>query len=164
MDNAKQIRRINNALDNLSAKPTCPSCNHTQVEDVLKAVRTAHEEELMPKAEPKPLKLEAGCRVRAIGAVACPGKESVVVLIHESMVWCWDDVINSRFHKDNVEVIEAATPGVNDYVQMAGGHDCGVIIGWGNSCGYYSIYLLTDRRSADFARQGFTILYKAPKE
>ncbi len=172
MNNAKQIRRINNALDNLSAKPACPSCNHKQVEDVLKAVRDAHEDELTPSPEPKPLKLEADARV-LVNSHMYFDAPCTVISVHKSepsaysRVWWVSDrgSVNSTCEAD-ITVVEAATPEVGDYVQL----------GWETTPKRYGIITKINVAHTNYKvdgicnvypglrRDDFTILHKAPKE
>ena len=165
MDNAKQIRRIHNIFGSLKAKYG----KEDDIRNTLNAMMKDHEEELMPKPQPPPLKLEAGCRVKPMMHLSA----EVVYIDGSNVCVKFLETRNFQiFFARTLTVTEAATPGVNDYVELdpAWGFPPNVrrIIAnikpkehedspWLYGCRWHGSMRY-------FQRDDFTILHKAPKE
>ncbi len=166
MDNAKQIRRINNIFGSLKAK--CGK--EDDIRNTLSAMMKDHEDELTPSPEPKPLKLEAGARVLVNSHMYfdAPG---TVISVHKSepsaysRVWWVSDrgSVNSTCEAD-ITVVEAATPEPGDTVQK--GKDTFLVLSAHCPGGYFlgTRSLISGRTGTWHEHDDFTILHKAPKE
>jgi len=118
-------------------------------------------EELYPKTKPKPLKLEAGCRVEFWYA---SGRKmtGTVLSVSDKMVWVDEDNTSpDTWNTCRLTVTEAATPEVGDYVQLCGG-DVGVITATTGM--WYRVFVPGKPMVGSQKRKDFTILYKVPKE
>ncbi len=129
---------------------------HDMPEVIVQAF-AAYERPQAPKPEPKPLKLEAGCRVN----------RGAVIAVLDNRAWVKEDGCNRplTYIFTNLTVIEAATPRVGDYVRIdveryAG--DVAIITGFHCS----GKLVARDGRGVTrtLERDDFTILHKAPKE
>ena len=142
---------------------------HDMPEVIVQAF-AAYERPQAPKPEPKPLKLEAGCRVN----------RGAVIAVLDNRAWVKEDGCNRplTYIFTNLTVTEAATPEVRDYVQLdpeRGFKPVACIITAVFPCtssgdrAYwdYEVRSGGDAPGADTTlvkRDDFTILHKAPKE
>lgn len=149
MDNARQIRRIHNIFGSLKSMYG----KEDDIRNTLNAMKQDHEEELQPRPEPPPLKLEAGCEVQ----LPC-GDCGTVIGIDNWTVWVLADTgSHGLYGVSRLTVTEAATPGKGDTVLTDFG--VAIICAWGHG----SFKVTNGTVHADLNREEFTILHKAPK-
>lgn len=135
------------------------------------ALEAYHKPTEKPKPEPKPLKLEAGARVHMQdqAGVCLLGSADLLHVDNDKALIIDSNGYRHLVRLEDLTVIEAATPGVGDYVQIIGetyatggaGHIGGEV----DSHAYrISGTLGHSEFSSIFDRRDFTILHKAPKE
>lgn len=157
MDDAK-IQKCLHIINNIKG-------NQMAIPGQVDMLRALIEQERDSKSEPKPLKLEAGCRVKTnagnTGTVFAIGGKNAWLLDANEYTTCthWTCSINT------LTVIEAATPEVNDTVRHADG-EIGIIsrILIDNE-DWVDIKFAGDSKHGFWrcSHSDFTILHKAPK-
>lgn len=137
----------------------CRSCNvfTERQKDTLAEALNA----LKDKPDPKPIKLEAGCVVRDFSGILYE-----VIGVDGDNLWLAQGDCRSCRSKVWYSVVEAAVPGIGDYVQchFPSGKDCGGIIELME--GSYVIQCFCtweEGLPTHYRRNDFTILHKAPK-